>query len=285
MTEASEHLRALARRLVSAYSGLSPRAALLVGSAARGDSDESSDVDLLLYYDETPPTAALEAVRRSLGAKDVHFHVADDGSVADFFELGGVQCQTVHEPVATFDRELERYLVELEASEELPKIVMGLHDGLPLLGEEQVERWREAARYTDELQRAELERRWSFFPWWYGAERLNVRGTTIWRHDVLVRSAYALVGSLAALNRVWFSTFELKHEREYLERLEVAPPSFADRLLSLFERDERGQVEELERLVAESAELVKERFPDFDVDAGWRGASHAPGQRFAAWSP
>ena len=111
-----------------------------------------------------------------------------------------------------------------------------------------------------------------------------MRGTTIWRHDVLVRSAYALIGSLAALNRVWFSTFELKHEREYLERLEVAPPNFADRLLSLFERDERGQVDELERLVAETAELIKERFPDFDVDAGWRGASHAPGQRFAGWS-
>lgn len=284
MTEASERLRALARRLVSAYSGLSPRAALLVGSAARGDSDESSDVDLLLYYDETPPTAALETVRRSLGAKDVHFHVADDGSVADFFDLDGVQCQTQHEPVATFDRELERYFVELEASEELPKVVMGLHDGLPLLGEEQVERWREAAQYTDELQRAELERRWSFFPWWYVAERLSVRGTTIWRHDVLVRSAYALVGSLAALNRVWFSTFEFKHEREYLERLDVAPPSFSDRLLALFERDEAGQVDELERLVAETAALVKERFQGFDVDSGWRGASHAPGHRFVGWS-
>ena len=90
---------------------------------------------------------------------------------------------------------------------------------------------------------------------------------------MLVRSAYALIGSLAALNRVWFSTFELKHERRFLERLEIAPPDFADRLLSLFERDERGQVEELERLVAETAELVRERFPDFDVDAGWRGAS------------
>jgi predicted nucleotidyltransferase len=283
VTEASEHLRALARRLVSAYAGLSPRAALLVGSAARGDSDESSDVDLLLYYDETQPTAALETVRRSLGAKDIHFHAADDGSVADFFELDGVQCQTMHEPVATFDRELERYCVELEASEMLPKIVMGLHEGLPLLGEQQVERWREAAKYTDGLQRAELERRWSFFPWWYTADRLRVRDTTIWRHDVLVGSAYALVGSLAALNRVWFSTFEFKHEREYLERLEAAPPNLAERLLSLFERDEAGQVEELERLVAETATLVKQRFPDFDVDAGWRGASHAPGQRFASW--
>jgi hypothetical protein len=54
--------------------------------------------------------------------------------------------------------------------------------------------------------------------------------------------------------------------------------------LSLFERDERGQVDELERLVAETATLVNERFPDFDVDAGWSGASHAPGQRFASWS-
>jgi hypothetical protein len=29
---------------------------------------------------------------------------------------------------------------------------------------------------------------------------------------------------------------------------------------------------------------VNERFPDFDVDAGWGGASRAPGQRFASWT-
>jgi predicted nucleotidyltransferase len=279
VTEASERLRSLARRIVSSYSGLGPRAALLVGSAARGEADEYSDLDLLLYYDEMPGEAELEAVRRGLGARDLHFRFADDGSAADFFVLDGVQCQTAHELVSVFDREIERYCVELEASEELPKIVMGLFDGEPLLGEEQVDRWRAAAAYTDELQRAELERRWSFFPWWYSEERLARRGATIWRNDVLVRSAYALVGTLAALNREWFSTFELKREREYLARLRIAPERFADRLLALFDLPERESVAELERLVAETAELVRDRFPDFHVDRGWRGADHAPGKR------
>ena len=56
MDAATEHVRALARRVVEAALELGPvRAALLAGSGARGDADFFSDVDLLLYVDEPPP--------------------------------------------------------------------------------------------------------------------------------------------------------------------------------------------------------------------------------------
>jgi hypothetical protein len=241
VTEASEHLRALARRLVSAYSGLSPRAALLVGSAARGDSDESSDLDLLLTTTRRRPRPRSRPCGEASARRTSTSTSPTTGAWADFFELEGVQCQTVHEPVATFDRELERYCVELEASEELPKIVMGLHDGLPLWGRSRSGAGARRRGTPTSFSEPSSSAAGRSLPWWYTAERLRVRDTTIWRHDVLVRSAYALIGSLAALNRVWFSTFELKREREYLGRLEVAPPNFADRLLSLFERTSAGR--------------------------------------------
>ena len=49
MADATEHVRALARRVVDAALALGPlRPAALAGSGARGDADRYSDVDLLL---------------------------------------------------------------------------------------------------------------------------------------------------------------------------------------------------------------------------------------------
>jgi predicted nucleotidyltransferase len=49
MSDATAYLRRQARRIAAAYQAFAvPRAILLVGSAASGDADEYSDIDLLL---------------------------------------------------------------------------------------------------------------------------------------------------------------------------------------------------------------------------------------------
>ncbi|MDQ3702539.1 MAG: nucleotidyltransferase domain-containing protein, partial [Chloroflexota bacterium] len=69
----SVYLVALAERVAAAYvAHAGPRAVLLTGSAAAGESDTYSDIDLIAYYDQ-PPTdearaAAREQVVRELGA-------------------------------------------------------------------------------------------------------------------------------------------------------------------------------------------------------------------------
>ena len=50
MTEASKRLQSLARELAAAYlEHTRPRAILLTGSAAAGEADVYSDLDLILY--------------------------------------------------------------------------------------------------------------------------------------------------------------------------------------------------------------------------------------------
>ena len=55
----------------------------------------------------------------------------------------------------------------------------GLYDGLPLYGEKLIEQWRQKAAHTEKLQRALIEKRWKFFPWWYFQARLRTRDTTV----------------------------------------------------------------------------------------------------------
>jgi hypothetical protein len=83
MTNASRRLTLLARRVGAAYlSEAGPQAILLVGSAAGGVSDDSSDLDLILYYDRLPSEARVVAARVGLQAMDFRVEVRLTGQLA-----------------------------------------------------------------------------------------------------------------------------------------------------------------------------------------------------------
>jgi predicted nucleotidyltransferase len=290
--DATTYLRALARRVVDSYLAHDePRAALLVGSAATGAADLYSDLDLIVYYDRVPPPEAVAETPRELGAEWYRSRPwSDDSGEADAqgygerYGIGGVECQVALISVGAVERRTARIVGDLELSEESLKILSGLHEGLPLHGAALIGDWRRTSAMTDELQRALIEKRWRLFPWWYFQERLRTRDATAWRHDVLAQSVYNLVGTLAALNRIYFSTFEFKRASAFIERLEVAPHDFAERLESLFTADERRSTEELEWLVAETRALVSERLPDLDLGLEWGGTPTPPGAREVPWA-
>jgi len=285
--DATVHLRALAERLADSYIARArPRAILLVGSAAVGDADRYSDLDMLVYHERVPPAPVLAEAAASLGVESYWAKPWSDESGepdecghSEHYSVDGVACQIGHTSIGAFEREITRLVVELELSEELLKIMSGLFEGAPIHGSDLIERWRRMGAYTEGLQRAVIKKRWRFFPWWYFQEKLRARDATVWRYDMLVQSAYSIVGTLAALNRLYFSSFEFKRASSYLARLETAPPNIANRLDALFESDERSSTAELERLVAETKALVVERFPDLDLSLDWAGKPTPPGAR------
>ncbi len=87
-----------------------------------------------------------------------------------------------------------------------------------------------------------------------------------------------LLSVLAALNRLYYSRFELKRMHTLISKMSVAPPQLADRLESLFRLQPSGAAEALEVLVTETHALVARRFrisnctfrsrPDRDRDHG-----------------
>jgi hypothetical protein len=109
------------------------------------------------------------------------------------------------------------------------------------------------------------------------ADQLERRDAVVWRYEVMAQSAYSVLGVLAGLNRLWFTTFQLKRMRKLVESFELAPPRLAERLEALFDPDARTAVVELERLVGDIREVVREHFPDLELAlARELGTRHAP---------
>jgi hypothetical protein len=267
--EPTRHLRALARQLVDAALERVPlRAALLAGSAGRGDADFYSDLDLLLYVDELPPQETLAAIRTAVGGtKPITMPEPPEHLRYENFDLDGVRTELTFVTIARTEWRLDQLLVRLEEIDgSHQKALAGMLEALPLYGEDVVEHWQERLRhYPEPLRRAMIERYWDFFPLWYYGEAISARDGELWRVDMLLQGAFNVLGVLAGLNRLYFTRFELKRMRALISRMELAPPELADRLESLFRLEPVAAAAELGRLVEETRALVAQELPDVEL--------------------
>ena len=95
----------------------------------------------------------------------------DERGYSERYCLGGIECQVGHMSVGAFEREITRLVVDHEFTEELLKIMSGLFEGLPLVGEDLM-RWRWKAAYTEELQRTTIKNKPSLTGSGYDTERV-----------------------------------------------------------------------------------------------------------------
>ena len=261
MSDRDETLRALADRVFATFRRHTrPDAALLAGSVAGGATDEHSDVDLLLYYEVLPSDEAIAAAREELGGADLKtIAPRSEAGVIEQFDVDGVPCQVGHIAFADVEGDIRRLVADLDPDPFALKAVGGLHDGLALHGAATIERWRSEARYGDDLQRAVVARHWKIPPLARMHDHVAARDAELWRRQMLVEAAFDLLAVLAAANRVWFSSFQLKRTRKLVGRLEAAPPELAERLESLHLLDARAAADELERLTRETEAILSAR--------------------------
>jgi len=282
MRSASEYLRGIAARIVEETRERVPlRGALLAGSAGRGDADYYSDIDLVCYVDQIPSQQVGAAVREAVGGTRGFQRASTEDFSSEEFDVKGIRIELTFTTVRSMDVRLDDLLERLiDIDTPSQKILSGVQDGLPLHGDELIERWKtRIAHYPEPMRRAMVQRYWKFFPLWYSSAAMAKRDAELWRLDMLLEAAFNLVGVLAGLNRLYFTRFQFKGARAYVARMNLAPVRFADRLESLFDLNSEAAAAELERLVEETRALVEVELPGFDP-----GMRFPPGTRQQPWS-
>lgn len=279
MNDASAYLLKLARRVAEPYRQLPQlRAFIVTGSVADDSADRYSDLDLIAYYDELPSDDELAAAREHNRAENfVWFaHAPEEGTVADMYDVHGVQCQLMHNTVAAWEQQMAQILEQHEVATPLHKAMSGVQKSIPLHGAELIRQWQtRLADYPEPLARAMVEHHLQFFPLWGLQAYLDTRDAVLWRNQMLLEAAQNILGVLAGLNRRYYTTFQLKRMRHFIAQLAIAPDNLADRLEYLLAADPGPAAAALERLVQEIAELVERHMPEVDTSAvrkrlGWR---------------
>ena len=277
---ANAHLLRMAERILVPYQGLpGARAGMVTGSVAKGLADFDSDLDLMLYYDaDLPAEDALAGIRIANGAAERTWVMAgrETGSFAEAYEVDGVEVQIAHSTIAAWEAEMDQVLVKLDCESPLQKAMEGTLVGRAVFGAETIASWqRRVAEYPDALGAAMVKTHLAFFPMWGLERQFRMRDATLWYQQSLVDCALRIVGVLAGLNRVYFTTFQFKRMSRLLAQMTIAPPHLAERLEGLFRSEMGDALPALERLVTEVVELVEVHQPDAETSRvrsrlGWR---------------
>lgn len=269
MQTASSYLVRLARHVAAPYSALPGcQALILTGSAASGEADFASDLDLIAYYDALPDEQTLQRARQQSGGAERSWFAGEraDGTIIEAYDVRGVQCQLLHTTVAAWQRDMAAVREQLDVTSPLQKALSGLLACLPLHGAELIRQWQAvAADYPDALAEAMVRHYLQVFPLWNLAAYLATRDATLWRYQITVEAAQNLLGVLAGLNRVYYSTFQFKRMHHFVAKLALTPADLAPRLERLFQPDAQAAGAELEQLVRETLALVETHMPAIET--------------------
>jgi hypothetical protein len=271
MNEASQYLIELARRNAQVYiAHPNAKAAMVTGSSAEGKSDFYSDIDMMIYYDALPSDEELVAAREQNDGSERLWEIGDraEGAFIESYKREGVECQIVHTTITAWENQMAVVLKELDVTSPLQKALSGTLSGVPLYGEALIAQWKaQAANYPDALREKMVAHYLQFFPIWGMQDRFFIRDATLWFHQIRVEGAQNLLGVLAGLNRLYYSTFQFKRMRAFIAQMTIAPPHLSERLEALLAAEPRPAAALLEALVRETVALVEREMPQVDTSA------------------
>jgi len=260
----------LAERIAETYRELPGlTVAMIVGSVARGIADQSSDLDLYLYW-ERPDRDALGQSNRlkALGIERL-FGLATPTGVFEKYRLDHRMIDIESVDVAEFMRVVDWIDRGDAMSSAVEKTVSGILDGIAVFGQDELARWQGMVGYSDALARAQVEAHVGKLlppPMLYML--------TLGRRDSLSFSARIsavllhAVALVAAANRAFISVDEPKWLPWQLGRLTNTPPHMIERVNAALRHPSLEAMNDLSALLAEVLDLVERHVPGANTSVG-----------------
>lgn len=268
MNQASQYLLALAKQKIQTYiANPQARAAMITGSTAKGQADFYSDVEMFIYYEHLPPKEEFQLARQQNQGSQPYRTIDDynNGWFGEFYYIDGVEFQIGNTTIAFWEQDMAMVLQKLDTSP-LQKALSGMLECIPLYGEKLISQWKkQVADYPDALAQAMVEKYLNFVPIWALQEQLAARDTTLFQDQIRLEAGQNILGVLAGLNRLYYTTFQFKRMRQFIQQMNIAPQNLYERLENLYHQEPLSTASQLKELVTETVELVELHMPQIDT--------------------
>ena len=232
-----EYMRQAVAGVGATYANLpETRAAMSVGSVAYGEVDRFSDIDLVVLYQTLPSEEALDAARAANHGDAITWEAGDreKGEQMQAYGISGIECQVVHSTLEAWERTINIVLKDHVVDTPAHKALSGLLAGKALYGADLIEEYKARAKnFPDPLAIAMATHYLQFQAIWKVEERLRSRDAEIWLRGALVEGAQHLLGVLAAVNRLYYTQFQFKQMRWFVDSMPLKPDRLYERLNSM----------------------------------------------------
>ncbi len=263
MNQTSKQLLKLARKnalLFKNYKNV--KAIVVTGSVSQGTSDNSSDIDTIVYLTKPFGKKDFDKISEDAKASGGGFYhgTAIDG-FAVYYYIEGVKCDFGFGTA----KELELMITEMikKPDTDLTKqlIISGFLDSIVLYGEGWVNKWKaKAAKYPDSLAKILIEANLHFYPRWVMEKMCAARGDVIFFYENIVNDIKNMFTILCAVNKMYHPA-KLKGMKRTIDTIKIKPRNFMKRCESLFNSGSEDAIDDLYNLINECLLLVEKYNP------------------------
>ncbi|MBX3085786.1 MAG: hypothetical protein KF716_29380 [Anaerolineae bacterium] len=267
MNQYTEQRIAIAKRRIQPYTA-DPnfKAIIITGSVAEDKTDDTSDIDIILYY-ETPLTE--EAFQQVCDAAKATGGGVHNGTAAEGFAIyeyiDDVRVDLGFNPLSEIEEILTGVLEKADTTLINQLIAGGVLKSIVLHGEAWAAGWKERlSHYPTALGEAMVNTYLRFYPRWV-VKRMGVdRDERLWMIELCLNASQNLVAVLCGLNNLYHPG-KWKGIASTLKAMHIKPERFPERLEGLFRAPLDDAATELHNLTLEVMALVEQHMPQVDI--------------------
>jgi hypothetical protein len=242
------------------------QAVVLGGSAARGNADSYSDIEIGVFWSEAPTNADRMAPINPVGGEFWELDPYDpvENTWMDEWGLGGVKMDVRNLTVEGLERILSDVVERADTVEFKHMTVSAIQYGMALVNPALLERWKaRLSPYPHALGRAMVQEYLRLDSWCWWVEMLATRGDLSLLYSSLSQATHKMLRMLTGINQLYFPGFKWMYR--LINDMAITPDNLSVRIEQAFQAKPLAATSILRDLILETYDLVDQWMPEIET--------------------
>ncbi|WP_101842226.1 DUF4037 domain-containing protein [Halobacillus sp. Marseille-P3879] len=255
------NLKDLAVKAANVYKENSKvEAVYIAGSLSRGWEDQYSDIELNVCWYEAPNEADRKSVIDALSGEIIEFHDYEEEEWSESYKVNDIKLEISSFLTEGVLRKIQRVTKEFQVNIKDQCLAASIHYGIPLHGEEVLDGLKaKVVVYPESLSQNMIEAHLDLGEKWQNRYALLEREDWLMYYSLLTMAQKKIMGLLFGLNCLYVHHPSYKWQKQSLDLMNIKPERVNERLDRVFLSSPDEGLKEVEALMEEIKQLIKEK--------------------------
>ncbi|WP_077604895.1 DUF4037 domain-containing protein [Oceanobacillus sojae] len=262
-------LNILAAKAAKVYQ-LNPKveAVVLGGSVSKNWHDSYSDIELFIFWNESPTDEDRKFPITKLAGEVIDFYPYEEEEWSESYIAEGIKLEISNFLTTSIEGIIDDVVVSFNPDVYKQCLAAAVYDGVPLGGESLIKQLKEKIKqYPDELSIAMIKEYMYLSNSWTNREALLNRKDWLMLYKVITDVQTNIMGMLSGLNKQYVHHPAFKWQKQTLESMMITPENIHNRLETVFLGEPAASLSGLESIVQDVYQLIQCEYPQIDISS------------------
>ncbi|XXM74599.1 DUF4037 domain-containing protein [Lysinibacillus sphaericus] len=241
---------------------------LLAGSVSRGWQDEHSDIELHIFWNDSPADEDRLSPIKKVNGEILSYHPYEDEEWSEaYVTRDGVKFEISSFLTSSVEKMIEDVVIRSETDYDKQCIAASVYYGQSLFGQEKITQLKNILNtYPEKLTKEMILENLEFGNRWHNRKALLNRQDWLMLYSVICDVEKKLLGVLFGLNKMYVHHPAFKWMQNSIALMEFRPVNLYERLTEILSGKPENSVEALTDLIDETIFLVEKQHPELITD-------------------